>query len=146
MTPPPAAPPSSPARATAAAATRRQRTGRACHPRLPRDGRGRGRRARPPGRGRRRRSDAEAAPRPSSPPSVAVGRQLPRAPSPVGAITRGTTNPNRLRRVDRWLCTVQAPLLRAAADPLVVDLGYGATPITAGAPPATVHRGRADGA
>ena len=50
---------------------------------------------------------------------------------PVGTITRGTTNPNRLRRADRWLCSVHAPLLRSAADPLVVDLGYGATPVTA---------------
>ncbi|MGQ0839320.1 class I SAM-dependent methyltransferase [Actinokineospora sp.] len=50
----------------------------------------------------------------------------------LGAPTRGTTNPNRLRRVDRWL--VGSPQVRAAltgaADPLVVDLGYGATPIT----------------
>jgi SAM-dependent methyltransferase len=46
-------------------------------------------------------------------------------------ITRGTTNPNRLRRVDRWLAGPAADRLRRAADPLVVDLGYGATPITA---------------
>lgn len=50
---------------------------------------------------------------------------------PVGNITRGTTNPNRMRRVDRWLTGPQAWRLRAAADPLVVDLGYGATPATA---------------
>jgi hypothetical protein len=49
---------------------------------------------------------------------------------PVGNITRGTTNPNRLRRIDRWLATVCRPLLRAAADPLVVDLGFGASPVT----------------
>lgn len=61
------------------------------------------------------------------PPSVFVARQQ----RPVGAITRGTTNPNRLRRADRWLCAVHAPLLRGGADPLVVDLGYGATPVTA---------------
>ena len=61
------------------------------------------------------------------PPSVAMAP----TPKPVGTITRGTTSPNRLRRADRWLCSVQAPLLRAAADPLVVDLGYGATPVTA---------------
>lgn len=52
-----------------------------------------------------------------------------RPSSPQGAITRGTTNPNRLRRVDRWiaarLSTVGPP------EPLVIDLGYGATPITA---------------
>jgi hypothetical protein len=51
---------------------------------------------------------------------------------PLGSPTRGTTNPNRLRRVDRWLTGTQwvrAALLRAA-DPLVVDLGYGATPVT----------------
>ena len=46
-------------------------------------------------------------------------------------VTRGTTNPNRLRRVDRWLAAAQAARLRRAADPLVVDLGYGATPVTA---------------
>ncbi|MBX8689402.1 class I SAM-dependent methyltransferase [Mycobacterium sp. 20091114027_K0903767] len=51
---------------------------------------------------------------------------------PVGAVTRGTTGYNRLRRSDRWL--VHSPrvrgVLRAAADPLVVDLGYGALPVT----------------
>ncbi|WP_243835558.1 class I SAM-dependent methyltransferase [Arthrobacter sp. AG258] len=50
---------------------------------------------------------------------------------PVGNVTRGTTNPNRMRRVDRWLTGPQAWRLRSAADPLVVDLGYGATPATA---------------
>jgi SAM-dependent methyltransferase len=50
---------------------------------------------------------------------------------PVGNITRGTTNPNRMRRVDRWLTGPQAWRLRAAEEPLVVDLGYGATPATA---------------
>jgi hypothetical protein len=52
--------------------------------------------------------------------------------SPVGAPTRGTTNPNRLRRVDRWLAS-SAPvtrLLRSSLSPLVVDLGYGASPVT----------------
>ena len=48
---------------------------------------------------------------------------------PVGSITRGTTNPNRLRRIDRYL--TQLPLLRRIEAPLVVDLGYGKTPITA---------------
>lgn len=52
-------------------------------------------------------------------------------PRPLGEITRGTTNPNRLRRVDNWLCYALGPLLRDAADPLVIDLGYGATPTTA---------------
>ena len=52
-------------------------------------------------------------------------------PRPVGAITRGTTNPNRLRRVDNYLAYRCADLLAAAAEPLVVDLGYGATPVTA---------------
>lgn len=50
---------------------------------------------------------------------------------PLGVVTRGTTNPNRLRRVDNWIATHCADLLRAAADPLVVDLGFGATPVTA---------------
>ncbi|NKQ55087.1 class I SAM-dependent methyltransferase [Amycolatopsis sp. K13G38] len=50
----------------------------------------------------------------------------------LGNPTRGTTNPNRLRRVDRWLTTSPevGALLRRAADPLVVDLGYGASGIT----------------
>jgi hypothetical protein len=48
----------------------------------------------------------------------------------LGLPTRGTTAPNRLRRVDRWLVATQAAVLRAAADPLVVDLGYGASPVT----------------
>ncbi|RFA09978.1 SAM-dependent methyltransferase [Subtercola boreus] len=48
---------------------------------------------------------------------------------PIGEITRGTTNTNRLRRVDRWIATL--PALRSAATPLVVDLGYGASGVTA---------------
>jgi hypothetical protein len=36
-----------------------------------------------------------------------------------------------LRRVDRHLVAVHGRLLREAADPLLVDLGYGATPVTA---------------
>jgi len=50
---------------------------------------------------------------------------------PLGAVTRGTTNPNRLRRVDNWIAHRCGPRLRAAAAPLVVDLGFGATPVTA---------------
>jgi len=50
----------------------------------------------------------------------------------VGIITRGTTNPNRLRRVDRWLAGPQGWRLRRSAQaPVVVDLGYGASPVTA---------------
>jgi len=49
--------------------------------------------------------------------------------SPVGQITRGTTGTNRLRRVDRWIS--RHPALRRATDPLVVDLGYGASGVTA---------------
>ncbi len=48
----------------------------------------------------------------------------------LGLATRGTTNPNRLRRVDRWIVGTQASRLRDAADPLVIDLGYGASPVT----------------
>jgi hypothetical protein len=51
--------------------------------------------------------------------------------APLGVVTRGTTNPNRLRRIDRWLAGPQARRLRHAVDPLVVDLGYGASGITA---------------
>jgi hypothetical protein len=47
---------------------------------------------------------------------------------PIGSITRGTTGTNRLRRVDRWIA--QLPAFRRAADPLVVDLGYGASATT----------------
>ncbi|MBX7265075.1 class I SAM-dependent methyltransferase [Micromonospora sp. Llam7] len=54
-----------------------------------------------------------------------------RASRPLGEVTRGTTNPNRLRRVDNWIVETCAGALRAAPDPLVVDLGYGATPVTA---------------
>jgi len=51
------------------------------------------------------------------------------AKKPVGTVTRGTTNPNRLRRVDRYVCAL--PSLRKVEKPIVVDLGYGASPITA---------------
>lgn len=50
---------------------------------------------------------------------------------PQGVVTRGTTAPNRLRLLDTWLADRYGPLLRDAADPLVVDLGYGASPVTA---------------
>ena len=51
---------------------------------------------------------------------------------PVGTITRGTTNPNRLRRCDRWIAGPQGwRLRRSPTPPVVVDLGYGASPITA---------------
>lgn len=50
-----------------------------------------------------------------------------------GRITRGTTNINRLRRVDRWMAgnPAIAGVLRSVPRPLVVDLGYGARPDTA---------------
>ncbi|OEV30244.1 methylase [Streptomyces nanshensis] len=73
---------------------------------------------------------------------------------PVGNVTRGTTGPNRLRRMDRWIAAVHAPALRRslprgpqpgqdrpgwdrdrpgwdARSPLAVDLGFGAAPWTA---------------
>ncbi|GLY83717.1 class I SAM-dependent methyltransferase [Actinoallomurus iriomotensis] len=55
---------------------------------------------------------------------------MPRARRPEGTITRGKTAPNRLRRVDRWIVRVHGPELRRQERPLVVDLGYGASPIT----------------
>lgn len=65
------------------------------------------------------------------PPSGPVARRAPgRRTAPVGTITRGTTNPNRLRRADRWVVATLGAELRSAADPLVVDLGYGASPVT----------------
>ena len=47
---------------------------------------------------------------------------------PTGVATRGTTNPNRLRRVDRFIASL--PALRKS-DAVVVDLGFGASAITA---------------
>ncbi|MFF9183467.1 class I SAM-dependent methyltransferase [Streptomyces misionensis] len=49
----------------------------------------------------------------------------------VGTVTRGTTNPNRLRRMDRWIAAAHGAELRRAGEPVVVDLGYGAAPWTA---------------
>jgi hypothetical protein len=64
---------------------------------------------------------------PARPPRLAAGRA--RA---LGLPTRGTTAPNRLRRVDRWITGTRAHLLRPAQDaaPLVVDLGFGSSPVT----------------
>jgi hypothetical protein len=59
-------------------------------------------------------------------PRLAAGRA--RA---LGQPTRGTTNPNRLRRMDNWIATQLGDRLRAAPAPLVVDLGYGESPVTA---------------
>jgi hypothetical protein len=65
---------------------------------------------------------------------------------PLGSITRGTTGRNRLRRCDRWM--VHSPIvgtaLRSAADPLVVDLGYGALPVTTLEMAARLHTVRDD--
>ena len=49
---------------------------------------------------------------------------------PDGEITRGTTNPGRLRRVDRWITQAQQSVLRTQERPLIVDLGFGASPVT----------------
>ena len=49
----------------------------------------------------------------------------------LGLPTRGTTAPNRLRRNDSWLCddaTVRSAL--AHQEPLVIDLGFGASAVT----------------
>jgi SAM-dependent methyltransferase len=54
---------------------------------------------------------------------------MPSGRSPAGRPTRGTTGTNRLRRVDRWIA--QLPVFRRADDPLVIDLGYGASGVTA---------------
>ncbi|NEK58261.1 class I SAM-dependent methyltransferase [Geodermatophilus sabuli] len=62
---------------------------------------------------------------PRKPPRLAAGRA--RA---LGLPTRGTTNANRLRRIDRWLLATQVPRLRDAVRPLVVDLGYGSSAVT----------------
>ncbi len=53
-----------------------------------------------------------------------------RQQKPLGLITRGTTNPNRLRRVDSWIAWKYANGLRAVESALIVDLGYGESPVT----------------
>jgi hypothetical protein len=50
--------------------------------------------------------------------------------SPRGVVTRGTTHPHRLRRVDAWLLHRLGVRWAADPDPVVVDLGYGATATT----------------
>src|SRR6185312_17519618 len=64
---------------------------------------------------------------PARPPRLAAGRA--RA---LGLPTRGTTAPNRLRRVDRWITGARASLLQppSGEPPLAVDLGFGASPVT----------------
>ena len=66
--------------------------------------------------------------------SLAPQRRAPRLAAgrarALGLPTRGTTNANRLRRVDRWLLATQVPRLRDSARPLVVDLGYGSSAVT----------------
>ena len=64
------------------------------------------------------------------------------ASSPLGRPTRGTTGTNRLRRNDRWIAA--SPAFRRADDPLVVDLGYGASGVTAFELAARLRRTRAD--
>lgn len=59
-------------------------------------------------------------------PRLAAGRA--RA---LGLPTRGITNPNRLRRMDNWMAFALRDRLRLAGEPLVIDLGYGESPITA---------------
>jgi len=64
------------------------------------------------------------------------------AASPIGQPTRGTTGTNRLRRNDRWIAASAA--FRKAADPLVVDLGYGASGVTAFELAQRLRQNRAD--
>ncbi|MFE6736917.1 class I SAM-dependent methyltransferase [Microbacterium sp. NPDC057650] len=47
----------------------------------------------------------------------------------IGQATRGTTGTNRLRRNDRAIAASEA--FRKANDPLVIDLGFGASGVTA---------------
>ena len=51
------------------------------------------------------------------------------ASRPIGVETRGTTADRRLRRVDRWMLATH-PSLITRPDLLVVDLGFGARPVT----------------
>lgn len=50
--------------------------------------------------------------------------------APFGSLTRGTTHPNRLRRVDRWIALQHGRRLAAIPAALVADLGFGASPVT----------------
>ncbi|QBF47234.1 class I SAM-dependent methyltransferase [Janibacter limosus] len=52
------------------------------------------------------------------------------SPRPLGNITRGTTNPNRLRRCDRWLVATHRDRLTKGELPHLVDLGHGASGVT----------------
>jgi hypothetical protein len=72
----------------------------------------------------KRRASLSPAPQRKGP-RLAAGRA--RA---LGLPTRGTTNANRLRRVDRWILATQVPRLRDCPRPLVVDLGYGSSAVT----------------
>ncbi|WP_460737625.1 methyltransferase domain-containing protein [Microbacterium neimengense] len=65
------------------------------------------------------------------------------SPTPSGRITRGTTGTNRLRRVDRWIARHRS-LRTAEPEPLVVDLGFGASGVTALELEARLHRVRPD--
>lgn len=49
----------------------------------------------------------------------------------VGQITRGKTAPNRLRRVDHFLCAYDPALIARPGTAFYVDLGYGSSPGTA---------------
>lgn len=85
----------------------------------------------------------EKPPRPAASHSGSAGRRPVRATrGAVGRITRGTTGTNRLRRVDRWLA--RHPALLRTHDPLVVDLGYGASGVTAFELEARLRRARPD--
>lgn len=64
------------------------------------------------------------------------------ASSPLGRPTRGTTGTNRLRRNDRWIAA--SPAFRRASDPLVIDLGYGASGVTSFELAARLRRTRSD--
>ncbi len=47
-----------------------------------------------------------------------------------GQVTRGKTAPNRLRRVDHFLCAYDPALISRQGTALYVDLGYGSSPGT----------------
>lgn len=67
---------------------------------------------------------------------------MPPGESPEGQVTRGTTGTNRLRRVDRWIA--RHPALRRTTDPLVIDLGFGASAVTTLELQARLARSRPD--
>lgn len=65
------------------------------------------------------------------PPAIRLPRYAAGRARTLGVPTRGTTNPNRLRRNDNWIATHErVAAVLGSGDPLAIDLGFGVTPVT----------------